>query len=184
MKLAAKDPCDEDIVSYAWIDPGGKLYKVTGHEYWAGQYLKKKDPNWQQQLQEWGAGVEGSGTAGNYLLYEGWIRVSNFFAFEMWRGKVSAAAKKAAVVETAACLVRRRFNAEKKRVYIDEILDFSGRGLSGKFLRLSAADFMEKWGGRSFTDKVYWSKVSSAQRVAARYLRKVWGMQCRRIVTR
>lgn len=104
-----QDHCYTDTVSYAWIDPRGRVHKLGGsghHQTWARRYiartpaLQKRYPE-VSLIDDVGADDGGHGTYA--LVSEGWIRVVNARAIEII--KPTRQAWRAYIDIVLACLV-------------------------------------------------------------------------------
>jgi len=144
--------CDPHGISYAWIDPHGKVHEtVHGHEEWAWRFIAA----FPDMLLEAERGVPPR-LAGAVLLRRGWIRVANFTNMSVWQERTpSAAAWKAMVDLVVKCSMRHRdIDPFEPLIYVEET------GSGGQAEVYSIADFLEKFAGKRESELFFESLMS------------------------
>lgn len=139
--------CNPSGISYAWIDPRGKVHETpSGHEEWAFRFIRS-GPN--RDRDEGLHDVAGSYT--DELMSRGWIRVSNFTAFQVWdEGTPSTAAWKAAADVVRDCAIRTRGLDPFEPIVLVETTSMGHH--SDVY---SVADFIERFGGKRDSDNFF-----------------------------
>lgn len=126
--------CKPNGISYAWIDPHGKVHETRhGHEEWAWQFVAAFPDMKREAEQE---------DAGSVLLFRGWIRVGNFTAIQVWDERTPPpAAWRAAVDMVRDCAIRTRdLDPFEPILFLDTMV--------GQAEVYSVADFIERFGGK------------------------------------
>lgn len=154
--------CNPNGISYAWIDPHGKVHETAhGHEEWAMRFVAAF-PDMRREAEQ-------GGEAGAVLMARGWIRFANFTAMQIWdEGTPTDQAWRAAIDLVRDCAIRTRdLDPFEPVVYVEAA---SARGRTELY---SVADFIERFGGRRDSEAFFTSMMSrtaSVARIAARYL--------------
>lgn len=145
----AADACNPIGVSYAWIDPHGKVHRTTqGHEEWALRFVQGFPDLKREADQE--------GDAGSVLLFRGWIRFANFTAIQAWDGRTPTDAAWRAVVDLVRdCAVRTRALDPFEPIVYVEYMDISSRADV-----YSVAEFIERFGGKRESEAFFESMMS------------------------
>jgi len=158
----AKPECSPFTHSYAWVNPDGRLFKVSDHRDWANKYTNKlyETHDWEREewdyegarqdaspelkrLLEWG----GSGSIG-WLISEGWVKIVNAYAFSSlpWKDLTQKARKQ--VLETVVrCAVENRVDPENQSMIIEQ----------------HSPDSMYKLYEDSMLDAAYWRRWNSSR---------------------
>ena len=150
MVRVASNPCSTIAVSYAWVDPRGKVYECDsgGHAGWAEDYVEGHP--------ELKVGDDST----DDLLFHGWIKVGNFTAMAVWNESTPSRQAWGAVVDLVRdCVVERRAKVDlfEEVMFVDSIEG----GSQAKVYSIS--DFVEKFGGRRESEAMF---ESLATRVA------------------
>ena len=141
--------CDPHGISYAWIDPHGKVHEtVHGHEDWAWRFIAA----FPDMLLE----AKMRNDAGAVLLQRGWIRVANFTNMSVWHERTPSAAAVDAMVDlVVTCSVRHRdIDPFEPLIYVEET------GSGGQAEVYSIADFLEKFAGKRESELFFESLMS------------------------
>lgn len=141
--------CSNQDVSWAWVDPKGKIHEVDvhGHAAWA--------TTWGEPL-----GLT-EGQAYQKLFDDGWIRVTNFLNLEAERLGAPAYAWATVAEMVAGCV--SQWNVDK------EVSILARKGWI--WHDINVGDFIERFGGRALANRAFERFVAvSARRVAARVL--------------
>lgn len=138
------DACNPISVSYAWVDPHGKVHPTTqGHEEWALRFVQRFPDLKREADQE--------GDAGSVLLFRGWIRVANFTAIQSWDANTPTDAAWRAVVELVRdCAIRTRDLDPYEPIVYVEYMDISSRADV-----YSVAEFIDRFGGRRESESFF-----------------------------
>lgn len=150
--------CTEDIVSLAWVDPRGKVHDNLGgqeHGEWASRWLQEQMPGLPLPENKW----ERWETSEKYLLDQGWIRVSNPERVEAFDPPRAAWVATAKII--ADCIVQENVNPERSRVLLTR------RG--GQDQMISAADFVERFGGRGLSQSMFKRLLQNPGRASDAY---------------
>lgn len=140
----ATDACNPRGISFAWVDPHGKVHPTTqGHEEWALRFVQGFPDLKREADQE--------GDAGSVLLFRGWIRVANFTAIQSWDANTPTDAAWRSVVELVRdCAIRTRDLDPYEPIVYVEYMDVTSRADV-----YSVAEFIERFGGRRESESFF-----------------------------
>ena len=178
----ASDPCSPTGISYAWIDPHGKLHETpNGHEAWAYTFIQgvpalrdaytPRVMNLIDRVYKW----SGPG-ASDVLLREGWIRVSNFLGIQVWNERApTPQAWQALLGVFSRCVLKARgIDPFEEIVYVEEM------GSGGRAELYTVGDFVERFGSKreseAMFEKLMTRTAETHMTKEARELEAAWGM--------
>ncbi|NBQ99340.1 MAG: hypothetical protein EBT79_02195 [Actinobacteria bacterium] len=139
----ASNACNPVGVSYAWIDPNGKVHPTPhGHESWGITYILGV-PSLRDDYKASGA------SATHTLLKMGWIRFANFTNINVWSDRTpSPAAWRATAELVVGCAVSNRtVDVFEPLIYLEE-----DDGLAEVY---SVSDFVERYADRRLSDRMF-----------------------------
>ena len=143
--------------SYAWVSPKGETIPVGGlhHGAWAERYFRA----YPDQL-DWGADNDAGWISA--LLRLGWVRVTNSRAIEAdGKSLVSQAAWDEVVSIVVNCAIKERLDPESDDMWIT---------LAGRDIRMTIANFVQEYGDRAASDKLFKALRTDTLRYASRPL--------------
>jgi hypothetical protein len=141
LRLAGRNPCNPNAMSTVWIDPHGKRHDIPSgdtHSSWATKFLGGDDVVAEMDV-----------TGIDKLLSDGWVRVSNLAAIEMWTERTPSrqAFRALADLIVGCTLGDRRFDPEQDEI----IVEYTKGG--GDLYTIGEA--VSLWGGRQVEDEMF-----------------------------
>lgn len=147
--------CDPFGLSWGWIDPSGKVYRLSGgveHESWAKRYLKTHLVEWEywQNLkkQERDMLIKPA----EALVHLGWLRVTTMSTVTA-SNNATPAAWNAMADLVLGCVSTGGLDPDTERILI-------GAPMSSRVLRIGVIDFVEKYKGRKAVDQMFEALLS------------------------
>lgn len=161
VRVASKHLADGCVgSSYAWISPKGEVVPMRGlyHAAWAERYLQDH-PELLDKM--WGAVDNDEGRI-YALLRLGWVRVTNSRAIEAYsQSAVPQAAWDAVASMVVNCSIKERWDPESDDMWVS---------IMGRDVRMTIADFVQEYGGRGASDKMFKFLRTDTPRFASRPL--------------
>ena len=139
--------CNPSGISYAWIDPHGKVHKTRrGHEQWATEFIHGV-PSLLEEYQK----LDAHGTPGQVLSKNGWIRFANFTGMTVWaEDEPSAQAWASAAKLVVKCtLSHRDIDPFEPLIWVGE------DARQGRAEVYSIDEFLKKWGSRRESEQLF-----------------------------